>query len=196
MNTALLLFVAVVLYRLLAACYSADHSWLLNFSPVVALALCGPLTFPRQVALVLPLAILFASDVVLNAHFGAALVTGEMLARYVALVLIALLGLRLRKARSLGTFLLASTAGSSSFYLITNTVSWWTAPEYAKTMAGWGQALTIGIPGFPPTWVFFRNSLISDGCFTMVLLGCLMLAARTKGSAETTVIKAGATAEG
>jgi hypothetical protein len=180
MIPAFTLFVAIVLYRIVAAYGGAEHSWLLNFSPVAALALCGPLIFPRRLALVLPMVILLVSDMVLNAHFGAALVTAEMLARYAALVLVALLGLRLRECRKVGPFLLASAAGSTGFYLITNTVSWLTAPEYAKTAVGWWQALTLGLPGYPPTWLFFRNSLVSDACFTLAILGCLAFAASTK----------------
>ena len=37
-------------------------------------------------------------------------------------------------------------------------------------MSGWVQALTTGLPGFPPTWVFLRNSLVSDLGFALVLL--------------------------
>jgi hypothetical protein len=180
MIATLTLFIAVVLYRILAGYYGAENSWLLNFSPLAAIALCGPLVFPRRVALILPLAILLASDIALNAHFGAVLVTGEMLARYVALALVALVGLRLRKCRKLGVFLSASVAGSTGFYLITNTVSWLTAPGYDKTVAGWFQALTVGLPGYLPTWMFFRNSLVSDVCFTLAFIGCLALSNGTK----------------
>ena len=129
------LFVAVVLYRILAGYYGAENSWLLNFSPLAAIALCGPLVFPRRVALILPLATLLVSDLVLNVHFGAALITGEMMARYGALALVALLGLRLRESRRVGTFLLASLAGSTGFYLVTNTVSWLTAPGWQTSKA-------------------------------------------------------------
>jgi len=179
MIATITLFIAVVLYRILAGYYGAENSWLLNFSPLAAIALCGPLVFPRRVALILPLAVLLVSDLVLNAHFGAALITGEMLARYGALALVALLGLRLRENRRVGTFLLASMAGSTGFFLITNTVSWLTAPGYAKTVAGWCQALTVGLPGYLPTWMFFRNSLVSDLCFTLAFIGCLVLASQT-----------------
>jgi hypothetical protein len=41
---------------------------------------------------------------------------------------------------------------------------------YPKTFAGWLQALTIGHPGFPPTYVFLRNSLISDFVYTSLFL--------------------------
>ena len=176
MIATITLFIAVVLYRILAGYYGAENSWLLNFSPLAAIALCGPLVFPRRMALILPLAILLVSDLVLNVHFGAALITGEMLARYGALALVALLGLRLRESRRAGTFLLASLVGSTGFYLITNTVSWLTAPGYAKSVAGWCQALTVGLPGYLPTWTFFRNSLVSDACFTLAFIGCLALA--------------------
>jgi hypothetical protein len=185
------LFIAVVLYRILAGYYGAEISWLLNFSPLAALALCGPLVFPRRVALILPLAILLVSDLVLNAHFGATLITGEMLARYGALVLVALLGLRLRESRRVGTFLLASLAGSTGFYLITNTVSWLTAPGYAKTVAGWCQALTVGLPGYLPTWTFFRNSLVSDACFTLAFVACLALASHGTAAGKTEMAQSG-----
>jgi hypothetical protein len=95
MKFALTLFLAVVIYRIVAADFGTEHLWLLNFSPLAALALCGPVIFPRKVALLLPLAILLASDVVLNAHFGAEFVSGEMLTRYLALALIAMLGFHL-----------------------------------------------------------------------------------------------------
>jgi hypothetical protein len=49
---------------------------------------------------------------------------------------------------------------------VTNTQSWWTDLGYAKTAAGWWQALTVGHPEFPPTLLFFRHSLVSDLVFT------------------------------
>jgi hypothetical protein len=184
MKFACPLFVAVVLYRIIAADFGAQHLWLLDFSPLAALALCGPAIFPRRVAFLLPLSILMISDVVLNVHFGAVFVPGEMLPRYAALGLIAMLGLRLRKSRRAGAFLFASVAGSSAFYLITNTASWLTSPAYAKTLAGWGQALTIGLPAYPPTWLFFRNSLVSDVCFTAAFLLSLTLVSHIKTSVK------------
>lgn len=33
-------------------------------------------------------------------------------------------------------------------------------------MAGWITALTKGAGGYPPTWEFFRNTLLSGGLFT------------------------------
>ena len=68
-------------------------------------------------------------------------------------------------------FLFGSTiAGSCLFYLITNTATWISTADYAKTLAGWWQALTIGDPGFPPTLLFFRNTLLSDLFFTALFV--------------------------
>jgi hypothetical protein len=178
MITALILFTVVVLYRLLLGFAGGDISWLPNFAPVAAIALCGPSLFPRRVALVLPLAILLVSDIALNAHYGAAIVTGEMFARYLVLGMVALGGLYLRGSNRAGRFALGSIAGSTAFYIVTNTVSWLTSVEYAKTSAGWWQALTVGIPGYPPTLVFFRNSLVSDLVFTLLCVGCLAMGRR------------------
>lgn len=62
------------------------------------------------------------------------------------------------------------------FYLVTNTFAWLTMPAYAKTLAGWIQALTVGLPGFPQTWEFFRNTLSSGGLFTGLFVGAMKLA--------------------
>ena len=188
MKFACPLFVAVVLYRIVAADLGAEHLWLLNFLPLAALVLCGPKVFPRRVALLLPPSILLISDIVLNVHFGAAFVPGEMLPRYAALGLIATLGLRLSDRRRSGTFVFASLASSSAFYLITNTASWLTSPVYAKSTAGWLQALTTGLPGYPPTWLFFRNSLASDLFFTAAFL--LSLASHGKTATKSGILAA------
>jgi hypothetical protein len=75
--------------------------------------------------------------------------------------------------------LLGGLLGAVLFYLTTNTASWLYNPDYSKTLAGWIQALTGGIPGYPPTWTFFRNTLMSGGLFTGLFAGALKL---TEGS--------------
>ena len=71
--------------------------------------------------------------------------------------------------------------GALLFYLVTNTAAWINLP-YAKTLAGWMQAITLGLPGYPPTWQFFRNSLLSGGLFTALFAGAMKL---TESSEET-----------
>ena len=43
----------------------------------------------------------------------------------------------------------------------------------AKNLGGLIQALSVGLPGYAPTWIFFRNSLVSDLIFTAVFVVCL-----------------------
>ena len=58
-------------------------------------------------------------------------------------------------------------------------------PDYAKTIPGWWQALTIGVPGFPPTLLFFRNTLLSDLLFTALFVATQAIFSRSpSGIAE------------
>lgn len=166
-----LLFLAAVLWRI-AVAFRGEVAWL-NFAPLAAIALCGAIYLPRKMALLLPLAALLASDLVLNAHYGAQLVSVEMLARYVALALVGGLGLLLRARPTFPRVLGGSLAGSLLFYLLTNAASWLGNPFYPQNAGGLAQALWSGRPGFPPTWMFFRATLASDLLFTALFLGCL-----------------------
>jgi hypothetical protein len=179
MIPALILFLVSASFRIALGIYGDTSAWLPNFAPLAAMALCGPLLFRRpSLALGLPLAILLVSDVVLNLHFGASPLDGGMLSRYVALSMIALLGFAIRGRAHAGGFLVAAFGGSAGFYLLTNTACWLTSPGYAKSVAGWIQALTVGLPGYPPTWLFLRNSVVSDLLFTTLILGCLAIGRR------------------
>src|SRR5207253_2859536 len=67
------------------------------------------------------------------------------------------------------------------FYLITNSISWlvnpFGNPEYTRTLGGWLRALTLGTAGWPETWHFFRNTMLSSGLFTFLFAGSLKLTA-------------------
>jgi hypothetical protein len=171
----LLLVVAVVWRVVLGVMHSEDFGWLHNFAPLSAIALCGAFCLPRRWAFALPLAALFVSDIALNLHYKAALITWEMAARYFALGGIAWLGWSLRSRRQVALVLGASVVGSIAFFVVTNTASWLTLtePAYAKSFAGWTQAMTSGLPGFPSTLTFFRHTLISDVLFTAIFLGAI-----------------------
>ncbi|MDG2124433.1 MAG: hypothetical protein P8J87_12080, partial [Verrucomicrobiales bacterium] len=57
--------------------------------------------------------------------------------------------------------------------VVTNTVACIGSPYAPQSLAGWWQSLTVGVPGFPPPLVFFRNSLIGDAVFTSLFLVCV-----------------------
>ncbi len=180
MFAAFVLLLVVVAYRVASGFLgSADFQWMHNFAPVAAVALCGAVWLPRRAAVVLPLAMLFVSDVILNVfHYHQALFTFDMLPRYAALALISAIGFALRRRTGLLGLIAASVAGSLIFYFITNTGSWISDPGYTKDFAGWAQALTSGLPGYPPTWWFYRHTLLGDVCFTLLFAACMALQPR------------------
>jgi hypothetical protein len=177
MFAALFLLVVVVAYRIASGFLGSDNfQWMHNFAPLAAVALCGAVYLPRRVAAVLPMVMLFLSDVVLNLfHYHEPIFTFDILPRYVALALITLLGFALRGRASVLRLLGTSVAGSIVFFVITNTGSWFYQPLYPKTFAGWLQAMTTGLPAYPSTWWFYRYTLLSDVFFTLVFAACMSI---------------------
>jgi hypothetical protein len=90
----------------------------------------------------------------------------------------------LQNRASLKTLLPASIVGSTIFYTITNAFSWLSDPGYAKNLGGLIQALTVGLPQYSatPSWMFFRNSLISDLLFTLLFVLSTNLGRSAEGS--------------
>ena len=139
-----------------------------NFSVAYAFAFCAGAFFYGTLAWWLPLVTMLVTDVALNifyyhvAPFGFYLVLNYAI--YAALIT---LGKWLGREAGFFKLLLGGTLGAVIFYLVTNTLSWLQDPAYAKTLAGWIQALTTGRPDWhPTTWEMFRNTLMSGGIFT------------------------------
>ncbi len=139
-----------------------------NFSPWMAIAFTGTLVFSRRVPfLIIPL-LLVAID--LAASGFQAVMHVEALAVYGSFALAAWVASRYRGQIGILASILGVLGCAIAFYLVTNTVSWFSDPAYAKNISGWLQALTTGIPGLPPTFWFLRNSLLSDLSFSILLL--------------------------
>jgi uncharacterized protein DUF6580 len=176
MIPALLLIIAAVAYRIAAGLLiQSGTTWLSNFAPFAAIALCSAAYLPTKLKFSLPLVALFVSDVILNSYYGAPLFTPLMLCRYLALAVVGCIGLALQNRASFKTLLPASIIGSAMFYVITNAFAWLSDPGYVKNFGGLIQALTVGLPQYSgtPSWMFFRNSLLSDLFFTLLFVFCL-----------------------
>ena len=178
MLPALLLTFAALLYRLLFILAGAPFDWA-NFSPLASIFLCSGLFLPTKRVVLWPALGLIVSDVFINAHFHAPLLDTRMIPGYFCFGIIFVFGVCLRHYHQNRVLpvLLAAVCSSLLFYLITNTVDWYfDAPVplsvqlYPKTFAGWLQALTVGHPGFPPTYLFLRNTVVSDLLFTSIFL--------------------------
>jgi hypothetical protein len=166
MRWAILLIVGAALFRCLRPWVGGPE----NFAPLAALALCGAAYFQKPWNWAGPLLALLISDAMLNLHYGQTLLTVNTMAAAGSYLLIAELGRAVASRPSWGTWLGGALASSLIFYLLTNSVSWGTNVAYDKTPGGWWQALTVGLPGFPPTWTFLRASVISDLLFTALFV--------------------------
>jgi hypothetical protein len=168
-----------------------------NFSAAYALVFCAGVFLPRRLAWWLPLTTMLATDLLLNLHYrrlyeanpGAYAAPMEffnpyLLANYLSYGLLTWLGTRFQPAAHWLQILAGGVLGALLFYLISNTASWLQLPGYAKTFAGWIQALTVGLPGFPPTWTFLLKTLLSGGLFTGLFAGALKLTGASESARE------------
>ena len=120
-----------------------------NFSPVYALAFCAGVYLPGRLAWWLPPGLLFVTDILLNVHYGAPLVSIWLAINYVAYA--CLIGRRFSARNSWLQLLAGRFAGAIMFYFITNTGAWFNPlpgpyPQvpYLRTILGWVQTLTVG----------------------------------------------------
>lgn len=156
-----------------------------NFSAAYALAFCGGLYFCGAMAWWLPMGALLVTDILLNVfYYHEPVFSGYMLVKTLAFVAIVALGRLFKPQMSWLKLTCGGLLGAILFYLITNTASWISDPGYAKTIAGWIQALTTGLPGYPPTWEFFRNTLMSGGIFSALFVGAMKLTAESPQEKE------------
>lgn len=162
-----------VVLILVAAGWRVAAAWepsLANFAPLMALAFCGGVYFRDRRMWAVPFAALLLSDLYLDHYyetqFGYHWTLGAAGVRALCFAFVLVLGWAVAHRKSWLNLFTGTLAGSLAFYLVTNTNAWWFDLGYAKTLAGWWQAMTVGHPEFPPTLLFFRNSLLSDLFFT------------------------------
>jgi hypothetical protein len=190
MIPAVLLVIVAVAYRVATGLsIHSGTTWLSNFAPFAALALCSAAYLPAKLKFSLPLLALFISDIILNSYYGATLFTPLVVCRYLALTVVGCLGLVLQNRASFKTMLPASIVGSTMFYVITNAFAWVSDPGYVKNLAGLWQALTVGLPQYSgtPSWMFFRNSLLSDMIFTALFVICMSFERKAERSRAKTL---------
>ena len=147
-----------------------------NFSAAHALLFCAAFWLPGWIGWVLPLATIIVTDILLNVFaYDVTVLDPRLVTNWMILALFVVLAKWLARRRSYGRVFLGTLFGALLFYLVSNSVSWMVNPAYTKTIAGWVQALTVGLPGFPPTWVFGLKSLLGTGLFTGLFAGAMKL---------------------
>ena len=154
-----------------------------NFSAAYALSFCAGVFFPRRLAWWLPLGTLFVSDLLINLYWQfiqhVDAFKWTQFINYGVYAILIWLGTRFSPRAGLVKLFGGGMLGAIIFYVVTNTASWlfnpFHNPEYIKTFSGWLTALTKGTAGYPQTWEFFRNTLLSGGLFTGLFAGAMKL---------------------
>lgn len=130
-----------------------------NFAPIAAIALFGGSYISRRWALTLPVLSMLLSDIFIG--FYEPLLMASV---YGSFVLCGVLGLWLRKHKRWYAVSGISILGSVLFFLVTNFAVWAFTPWYPKTPLGITQCYIMALP-------FFRNSLLGNLFYTIVLFG-------------------------
>lgn len=134
-----------------------------NFTPVGAMALFGGACLAdRRLALLVPLAALFLSDLFLGLHALIPVVYGSF-------VLNVLLGRWLRTRRTVASTATVALLGSIQFFAVTNFACW--LLYYPPTAEGFAACYVAAIP-------FFQNTLLGDALFVAALFGTLAVTER------------------
>jgi len=167
-----------------------------NFSAAYALMFCAGVYFPGRLAWWLPLVVMLVTDLSLNLYYQLNLgipafdlgLLKYLGINYGAYAVLIWLGRRFQSRTHFLTLLGGGFLGSILFYVVTNTAAWlfnpFHNPEYARNLAGWFIALTKGTDGYPQTWEFFRNTLMSGGLFTGLFAGAMKLVETLEKSEE------------
>ena len=156
-----------------------------NFSAAYAVLFCAGVYFSGRWAWWLPLGTMLVTDIGLDLYyrfyvgwhvFDAPTIEYQLI-NYAAYLALIWLGRRFKPQASFLALLGGGVLGALLFYFLTNTASWlfnpFGNPEYTKNLLGWLTALTKGTAGWPQTWEFFRNTLLSGGIFTGLFVGAM-----------------------
>ena len=176
MNSRNLLLVGMVLLAAFARLLPHPP----NFTPIGAMALFGAAHFrSRWVGIVVPLLAMLLSDLGLEIAgrlglLGGWMATGSgfhlgMIYVYGSILLIGLLGLLLRRHKSVASVGAAVLGSAMLFFVVTNFGVWLEGLIYPRTAEGLLACYVAAIP-------FFHWTLLGDAFYATVLFGAFALA--------------------
>src|SRR5688572_14629942 len=151
MLPAVILLAAIILFRIAPWLGGSDVlRAIAGISPLMAFALCGGVFLPRKWAPWFPVAAVAITHAVINVIAGEPVIHPYAAVVAVFVVIVAAAGVAVKKKASLPVLLGISFLSTVLFHLVSNTVSFFIDPGYAKTFAGWWQCQTTGLPGVSP----------------------------------------------
>ncbi len=129
-----------------------------NFAPVAAMALfAGAHVDDKRIAFLLPLAVMFLSDIVLGFHAGMPLI-------YVCMCIAVAIGMQMQKNIGVLTVAGGALASSVIFFVVTNFGVWLSSGMYPLNAGGLVASYVAAIP-------FFHYTLGGNLFYAGVLFG-------------------------
>jgi hypothetical protein len=142
---------------------------LYNFSPVLAIFLISGAFLKGKASWVAPMTAVLISDLLINPSYGASLLEPFSLITLLSYGIIFALGNQVGPKTGVLRFSFGyGLCSALVFHAITCGFAWWINPFYAKSAAGFLQALTLGEPGYAPAYLFLRNSIMSTIFFSIL----------------------------
>lgn len=169
------------LFILFGAC-TRFFTFIPNFSALESLALFGGAYIAmRYVAILIPLAAMFLSDLVINNtiarpffpdHEGFVIFSDYMIWNTIAIVLIVLFGRLFLKKMNLLRGIAGILGATAIFWIISNIGAWLSSGLFPLTFAGMIENFAFALP-------FLKNSLLGNFVFGFILFGSYELLTRS-----------------
>ena len=147
-----------------------------NFTPVIALALFGGVYLKRKQALLLPILLFAATDIILGFH-------KTMFFTWSTILLIVLMGFAVQKNKNWATVLGGGIFSAILFFVTTNFGVWIMTGMYPLTLTGLAECYILAIP-------YFRSSLLSTLIYGFIFFGAYeVIAAQVRNTRLSYVLR-------
>ena len=166
-NVPTFVLVSIILFVGLSRYLPIEYPLLFNFSPVIAIFLFCGAWLKGYLSWTVPITTVFITDLLLNPSYGKDLLEPFMLTTLASYFLVWLLGKNIGNGSSLKVWFGGAILSALFFHIITCTFAWIINPAYLKTVPGLFQAIIFGEPGFAPSYLFLRNTLLSTVFFSL-----------------------------
>ena len=159
-------FASVLIFIGISRHIPLDYPELFNFSPVIAIFLFSGAYIKGRFSWIVPIIGVILSDLLLSAFYGHKLVAPFMLVAWFSYALIFLLGKWMGTKGNIYKIGISGLFSAILFHLITCSFSWWVNPANVKTVSGLVKAIILVEPGFPPSYLFLKNTVLGTLFFS------------------------------
>lgn len=175
MQKRALIILSLVFIAIGVAARFAPHVW--NFAPVAGIALATSAYVGFAYSATIIISIMLLSDISLGFYQWQI-----MIAVYASFILAALIGIALRKNRTMLKIVAGSIFASLIFFFATNFAVWQFSGMYSHTFAGLQACFVAALP-------FLRGTLFGDLFFSAFFFGMFEFALRLSSSLKISLLK-------